>query len=100
MGAAPILARVQPPAPRSDRPAARDGTAATCPYCDRPFARERYRTLHVGLDHPDRLSEEERAAFREAYREESAEIRRLRLKVLALLVVLYFCVLFTYMVLT
>lgn len=103
MGSHPVLARVHPSAARPDRSAAAgdpDEAAATCPYCGRPFARERYRTLHVGLDHPGRLTEEERTAFRRAYREETAEIRRFRLKILALLVVLYFGVLFTYMVVT
>jgi len=67
-----------------------------CPYCDRPFAREEWRDLHLGLEHPERLDEEEVAAFRSAYDEEAASIRRFRLRALGALVAIYFGLLMVY----
>ncbi|WP_408958330.1 hypothetical protein [Natrinema sp. 74] len=61
-----------------------------CPYCERPFRRDRAETLHRGLAHVDRLSDRERAAFERAVREERVEIRRFRLYALGVLVLLYF----------
>lgn len=75
---------------RGDEPVAR------CPYCDRPFHSERLRTLHCGLEHADRLSVRERAAFERAYLAEGAEIRRVRLYALGAVVLLYFTMLFLY----
>jgi len=77
-----------------------DDRTHDCPYCDRPFAREEYRTLHVGLDHPDDCTESEVEAFQAAYREESEELRLFRLKAVGALVVLYFGFLFTYSLVT
>ncbi|MGQ3412178.1 DUF7410 domain-containing protein [Natrinema sp. LN54] len=69
----------------------RDGEPpARCPYCDRPFRRERYERLHRGLEHPDRLSDRERAAVERAAREEHTAMRRFRLYALGVLVLLYF----------
>lgn len=77
-----------------------DGERYDCPYCGRPFAREEYRTLHVGLDHHEECTDEELAAFREAYRAESQELRLFRLKAIGALVLLYFGFLFTYSLVT
>jgi hypothetical protein len=85
------------PAPAFDRDT---GDARSCPYCGRPFARERYLTLHVGLDHYDRLSEDERDTFVSEYRAETDEIKRFRLKALALLVAMYFTFLYLYLAIT
>jgi|AntDeeMetagen681_2_1112603.scaffolds.fasta_scaffold32280_1 uncharacterized C2H2 Zn-finger protein len=74
-----------------------DATEYRCPYCDRPFRTERYRTLHLGLDHPDLIDEAEREAFQDAYLEENDEIGRFRLKVLGTLVLVYFLFLFVYL---
>ena len=71
-----------------------------CPYCGRPFAREEYRTLHVGLDHHEACTDAEVEAFREAYREENEELRLFRLKAVGGLVLLYFGFLFTYSLVT
>ena len=71
--------------------------ASSCPHCGRPFSRARYRTLHVGLEHYDRLGDDEREAFVAEYREETAEIKRFRLKALALLITLYFGFLYLYL---
>jgi hypothetical protein len=75
-------------------------TAVRCPYCDQPFPERRLRTLHCGLEHPDRLSDRDRAAFERAYLEEEAEIRRFRLYALGTLVLVYFLLLFLYAVVT
>ncbi len=72
-------------------------TAHTCPRCGRPFARAEYVTLHLGLDHPEALTEDDRERFAEAYRGETSEIKRFRLKALAALLVLYFAFLYTYL---
>lgn len=69
---------------RGDEPPAR------CPYCDRPFQRERYERLHRGLEHPDRLSDRERAAVERAVRDDYTALRRVRLYALGVLVLLYF----------
>ncbi|PCR92610.1 hypothetical protein CP557_04620 [Natrinema ejinorense] len=61
-----------------------------CPYCDRPFRRTRYESLHRGLEHSGRLSDRERAAAERAARTEQAAYRRVRLYALATLVSLYF----------
>lgn len=73
-----------------------DGPVYECRYCGRPFARESFRTLHRGLEHAGELTDEERTAFRDAYREEYEQIRLFRLKALGALVVLYFGLLMVY----
>ncbi|WP_255169876.1 DUF7410 domain-containing protein [Natrononativus amylolyticus] len=72
----------------------------TCPHCERPFPDERLRTLHLGLEHAGRLTGRQRAAFEDAYLEEQAEIRRFRLWVASTLILVYFCLLFVYAVVT
>ena len=73
-----------------------DDPAARCPYCDRPFRERRLETLHRGFDHPDRLSDRERAAFERAYLEERTAVRRVRLLALGAVVLGYFGLLFVY----
>jgi hypothetical protein len=87
-----------PSGPNGDAPPTE--TTYDCNYCGRPFAREQYRTLHVGLDHHDECTEAEVEAFQDAYRDESEEIRLFRLKAIAALVLLYFGFLFTYSIVT
>lgn len=67
-----------------------DESPAHCPYCDRPFRRDRYERLHRGREHPDRLSDRERATVERLVRDEDAELRRFRLYALGVLVLLYF----------
>jgi hypothetical protein len=74
----------------------RDEPPVRCPYCDRPFRRDRYERLHRGRVHPDRLSDRERAAFERAVRAEDAAIRRFRLYLLGVLVLSYFGLAFVY----
>ena len=76
-----------------------DAPAYRCPYCEMPFSKEHYRTLHKGLEHAGRIDDTERDAFQDEYRAESDRIKEFRLKVLGSLVVLYFGILFAYMVL-
>ncbi|WP_396612509.1 hypothetical protein ACH9L7_04335 [Haloferax sp. S1W] len=54
--------------------------AATCPYCDRPFRRERLCDLHVGTAHEER-TESEREAYEVAVEAESEELFQYHLKV-------------------
>lgn len=69
-----------------------------CPYCGTPFPRERAHTLHVGLEHGERATEDEVEAFQAAYRDERPGLRRFQLLALAVLVVLYFGFLFAFAV--
>ncbi|RDZ61567.1 hypothetical protein C5B90_18225 [Haloferax sp. Atlit-12N] len=54
--------------------------AATCPYCDRPFRRERLRNLHVGDAHEE-LSDSETAAYEAAVEAEDEDLFVYHLKV-------------------
>ena len=67
-----------------------------CRYCGRPFAREEWRALHRGLDHPGELDEEEVEAFRTAHEAEESQLGNFRLRALGALVVIYFCLLMIY----
>lgn len=61
-----------------------------CPHCGRPFAREDYRDLHLGLDHEPDLTDAEREAHEEALASERHALRLFRYEALAALVVIYF----------
>ncbi|WP_254523018.1 DUF7410 domain-containing protein [Natrinema caseinilyticum] len=67
-----------------------DEPPVRCPYCGRPFRRDRYESLHRGLEHSERLSVRERAAYDRARGEENPAVRRVRLEALGVLVLLYF----------
>jgi len=67
-----------------------------CPYCDRRFAREEYRDLHLGQEHEERLDADERGAYEAAHDAEAEAIRLFRLKALAVLVLVYFGFLVVY----
>ena len=75
-----------------------DAPAYECQYCGRPFAREEWRSLHLGLDHPGRLDDDEVAAFRAAHEAEDAELGNFRLRALGALVLVYFFLLMVYAV--
>jgi hypothetical protein len=94
-GASPQSGAVDPDA---ERRVPADATPTRCPYCAEPFAREEYVTLHVGLQHGDRASDEEVAAFQSAYAGEREALRRFQLRALVALVVLYFGFLFAFSV--
>jgi hypothetical protein len=63
---------------------------ARCPYCDRRFARDDYRDLHLGVDHAGELTAEERERYEAALAEEEQQLRLFRYKALGLLVLVYF----------
>jgi len=72
--------------------------APRCSHCGEPFPSERLRALHRGLEHYDRLDDDERAAYEDAYRAEGEDLRSFRLRALAVLVALYFGFLMLYAV--
>lgn len=72
--------------------------ATRCPYCGRPFPRERLRTLHVGEAHPERYSEAEREAYETARDEESGELFVYHVKVVFALSIIYTLFVLAYMV--
>jgi hypothetical protein len=63
--------------------------ATTCPYCGRPFARERHGALHVVEAHPDRASDEERDVYETVREAESNDLFIYHLKVMFGLGALY-----------
>jgi hypothetical protein len=65
-------------------------TSADCPYCGRPFVEEQLRDLHLGVDHPERLDDEQRDAYEAAAESEDDALRRHTIAAIGLLVVLYF----------
>nr|WP_135364698.1 C2H2-type zinc finger protein [Halosimplex halophilum] len=73
-------------------------TAAECEYCGRPFESEGLLALHHGRAHGSALTDDERAAYEDAYEAESGQLGRFRLKALAILVLLYFGLLMVYAV--
>ncbi|WP_224336942.1 hypothetical protein [Haloprofundus halobius] len=77
-----------------------DDVAFRCRYCGDPFVEERHLALHRGLNHANDLTETEREAYRDAYADEEADLKRFRLVSLGALVVLYFGFLFVYAVVT
>ncbi|WP_137283202.1 C2H2-type zinc finger protein [Halorussus salinisoli] len=69
---------------------------AECQFCGRPLESDELLVLHEGLDHWERLGDDRREAFRETYERENDDLRTFRLKMLGLLVVVYFVFLFIY----
>jgi hypothetical protein len=79
---------------RYDVPA--DATVHQCTYCNRPFADEERLALHRGLDHSERIDDEEQAAFEEAYTRKNEAIRQYRIIAIGAIVLLYFGLLIIY----
>lgn len=77
-------------------PSAQVDDDATCPYCERRFARETWLALHEGQEHADRLTPDRRATIEAIREREERELRRHRLKAIGLLVLLYFGFLLTF----
>jgi hypothetical protein len=73
-----------------------DEKTFSCPYCSRRFTSGDLRTLHLGWEHPNEITETEREAFDEVYSTESEELRLFRLKLVLAIVLLYFGLLLTY----
>lgn len=77
--------------PTSQPPPVADASDdASCEYCGRRFPREDLLALHRGLDHPGEITDEERAAFEDARAAEAESLRLFRLRVVLVLVVVYF----------
>ena len=74
--------------------------AVECTRCGAAFPSERLRDLHRGLEHYDRLDDDEREAYEAAYLAENDDLRSFRLRALAVLVMLYFGFLMLYAVVT
>lgn len=68
---------------------------ARCPYCERPFAAERVCTLHL-VAHQDEWTDAEQSAYEDAYESETDELFIYHLKVVALLVFVFFTFMYTY----
>ncbi|ELZ22333.1 DNA-binding protein [Halosimplex carlsbadense 2-9-1] len=75
-----------------------DAPVAECEYCGRPFESAGLLALHRGRAHESTLTDDQRAAYEDAYEAESGQLQRFRLKALALLVLLYFGLLMVYAV--
>ena len=70
--------------------------AGTCEYCGHPFPTNERLVLHKGLEHHQQLDGSEREAFESEFTGEEDDLRALRLRALAVLVLLYFGFLFIY----
>ncbi|WP_135826703.1 C2H2-type zinc finger protein [Halorussus ruber] len=77
-----------------------DESPVECPYCERPLESAELLVLHEGIEHWERLDDDRREEFRETYQDESDDLRTFRLKMLGLLVVVYFAFLFVYSIYT
>ena len=77
-------------------PSEEDGVV--CEYCGAPFADARFRALHWGLEHDERLTDDQQARFEEAVADETDDLRLFRLKALGLLVLVYFGLMMAYAV--
>ena len=84
------MSKIRTTIPRSETP------AGTCEYCEHPFPTNERLVLHKGLEHHSRLDDSEQEAFESALTAEEDGLRTLRLKALAVLVLLYFGLLFLY----
>ena len=67
-----------------------------CPYCDRPFAEADQRDIHIGVDHADAMTDEQREAFEAAWAAEDDALRQYRIIAVGVLVLIYFGLLMTY----
>ncbi|PSP78211.1 hypothetical protein BRC81_08815 [Halobacteriales archaeon QS_1_68_20] len=68
-----------------------------CPYCDRPFRRERLRDLHVGEVHPAECTDEEYAAYETALDDEKDDLFTFHMQIVVTLGLLFFVFVFSYM---
>ena len=93
------------PVADGDRPTGGERTApppeppeepTVCGHCGDRFADKHLLALHRGLAHEDHLTDDERAAYREARSEERDDLRLFRLKALGWLLVIYFGFIFVY----
>ncbi|WP_254524854.1 DUF7410 domain-containing protein [Natrinema caseinilyticum] len=69
---------------------------ATCPYCSRPFRSERYVTFHIGVEHADVCSPDEREAFDDERDDEEYELFTFHFKAAISVFLVYFLFTFVY----
>ena len=74
-----------------------DSEGVTCSYCGRRFATERLCWLHCGSEHTHEVTAAEWDAVIDARETEAQALRTLRLKLLVVLVLLYFAFLLVYL---
>ena len=89
----------QPETARPETAVPADETPVVCPYCGFELRATKQYRLHLGLEHYEALSDEEREAFKDTYTEEESLLNRFRIIALGGLVVLYFGFLLVYAVL-
>lgn len=78
------MSQIQTTVPEGETP------AGTCEYCGRPFATTDRLTFHKGREHRQQLNDVDKEEFRSVFAEEEKALRSLRLRALAILVILYF----------
>ena len=75
-----------------------DSPAASCPYCDRPFDSERSCALHVGEDHSDEWTADEKIAYEEATAAEENDLWIYHMKVIIALGVIHAVIILAYLI--
>ena len=70
--------------------------AHECPYCEAVLPEVDLLELHVGVEHEDEATEAELEAFEDTFEQESNQVFIYHLKVISLVVAIYFVFLFTY----
>lgn len=78
------MSQIQTSIPEDETP------AGTCEHCGHPFPTTERLVLHKGVEHRRRLDGAEKERFKSAFLGEKDALRSLRLRALAILVVLYF----------
>lgn len=73
-----------------------DAPAHDCPYCEAVIPTDELLTLHVGIEHEDRATEAELEAYEDTFERESNQVFIYHLKVIVMVVAIYFVFLFTY----
>lgn len=73
-----------------------DADAYDCPYCDVVEPREDLVELHIGHAHEDEATDEELDTFERTFDRESNDVFIYHLKVISMVVAIYFVFLFTY----
>ena len=66
-----------------------DRETAACPYCERPFATERQRNLHLGEVHAASIGDEERGAYEDAVDAENDDLWLYHFKAVVVLLAVY-----------
>lgn len=73
-----------------------DVTGFECPYCVAVIPRQDLLELHIGHEHGDTATDEECDTFEKTFDRESNDVFIYHLKVISLVVAIYFVFLFTY----